>query len=148
MLVPSSFGEPLPTRILLHEYRGLRGFGCFRKLVGGGIGFNPGPSCSDWGVLGGTQFTNPPTLRSWTSSGTAVRRNFHYLIKLTHPRFLSNPLRNGVLDLIFHLCQRSGASYVFFESTLGAGFERCGTRNGQGCPGTNGQIQTRGGSLK
>ena len=29
----SSFGEPSPTRILLHEYRGLRGFTFFRKRV-------------------------------------------------------------------------------------------------------------------
>ena len=31
--VPSSFGAPTPTRVLLHEYRGLRGFTFFRKRV-------------------------------------------------------------------------------------------------------------------
>ena len=31
LLVPASFGEPSPTRILLHENRGLRGFNIFQK---------------------------------------------------------------------------------------------------------------------
>ena len=33
VLVPSSCGEPSPTRILLQEYKGLRGFGFFRHFT-------------------------------------------------------------------------------------------------------------------
>ena len=33
LLARSSFVEHSPTRILLHEYRGLRGFALFRKLA-------------------------------------------------------------------------------------------------------------------